>query len=266
MQSISTQLAISLLLLSGFAVRAQDVSPGVRPVEPIPVFNFNEEGAAGFITAGPVTGQPYSLLETTTTVEALADGTTLTNSRQVRRVRDGEGRERTETGHMKDGALFVNEVVIRDPVALRVITLRTNEKMASIRNMKLPKPPNPERDARRSAEAREIEARRNARPNAPVIETLPAKNIAGIPVIGHRVTTIIPPGRQGNNAEIRVITETWASPDLKIYVQKSLDDPRNGKTTMTISDFSRADPPPALFEVPSDYRVFSPAVAPPQPN
>jgi hypothetical protein len=142
---------------------------------------------------------------------------------------------------------------------LRKITLITNMKSGQVRTMRAPKPPkpdNPERDAALARMDAEREARRAARPGAPVTETLAARNIAGLTAEGKRTTWVIPSGLQGNDKEIRVVLETWTSPDLKIVVEKTLDDPRVGKSTMTLSEFSRADPAASLFEVPADYHVM----------
>lgn len=252
-------VGVVFFLVGGLAA-AQTLPPGVLSQQPGAAFEFDREALNGFnLQTEPVLGQPFSLLETKTTVRLLADGTKMTNLEMTRRVRDGQGRERTESGHVKDGSLYVNEVEIRDPVALRKITLITNMKSGQVRTMRAPKPPkpdNPERDAALARMDAEREARRAARPGAPVTETLAARNIAGLTAEGKRTTWVIPSGLQGNDKEIRVVLETWTSPDLKIVVEKTLDDPRVGKSTMTLSEFSRADPAASLFEVPADYHVM----------
>jgi hypothetical protein len=45
------------------------------------------------------------------------------------------------------------------------------------------------------------------------------------------------------------------SPDLKIDVGRSSDDPRLGKMTMVVTDLVRGNPDSALFQVPADYTV-----------
>jgi len=57
----------------------------------------------GRLGVAPVRGLPYSDVEKTTMLKTLADGTTVTNVREEKRWRDGEGRERTESGAIKDG-------------------------------------------------------------------------------------------------------------------------------------------------------------------
>jgi hypothetical protein len=63
-----------------------------------------------------VKGQPYSLVEKTTRVRMLADGTTMTTHLEQHRMRDSEGRMRTEMGTIKDGQFTVQNVSLMDPV------------------------------------------------------------------------------------------------------------------------------------------------------
>jgi hypothetical protein len=62
---------------------------------------------------------------------------------------------------------------------------------------------------------------------------------------------------EGNDREIRVVIEQWVSPDLKITVARSIDDPRFGLSTMEVSDLLRGDPDAALFVVPADYKMVA---------
>jgi hypothetical protein len=79
--------------------------------------------------------------------------------------------------------------------------------------------------------------------------------VSGIFAEGTRTTRVIPIGMEGNDREIRVVTEQWVSPDLKIVVARSLDDPRYGQSTMEVSELQRGDPEAALFQVPADYKM-----------
>jgi TonB family protein len=86
-------------------------------------------------------------------------------------------------------------------------------------------------------------------------EELPAGSIAGLYVTGVRTTTTIPAGTAGNERDITVTSETWTSPDLKITVRQITDDPRSGKVTTELTDITRTDPDPALFQAPEGYAV-----------
>jgi hypothetical protein len=52
-----------------------------------------------------------------------------------------------------------------------------------------------------------------------------------------------------------VTSETWTSPDLKITVRQITDDPRSGKVTTELTNITRTDPDPALFQAPEGYTV-----------
>jgi hypothetical protein len=53
---------------------------------------------------------------------------------------------------------------------------------------------------------------------------------------------------------LRIITdEYWYSDDLRINLIIKHSDPREGTTTMTVSDIARVEPDPSLFEIPDGY-------------
>jgi hypothetical protein len=206
---------------------------------------------------GAVMGLPYSLVETMTTVQTLADGTTITQVNEQRRMRDSEGRERTENGVMRDGALLVAIIHLQDPVARSFTTLLPLNKTAHVMRLPELKPEATEQDTKAAAVFRaKTEALRREHPAAPNSEDLAPQTVAGLYAEGKRHTLVIPAGQQGNDREIRVVTETWTSPELKIVVGRTTEDPRMGKTTMVISDLERAEPDPSLFQVPPDYRII----------
>jgi hypothetical protein len=88
-------------------------------------------------------------------------------------------------------------------------------------------------------------------------EKLGQKNVGGIFAGGTRTTRLIPIRMEENDREIRVVTERWVSPDLKVVVARPVDDPRDGQITMEASDLLRGDPDAALFQVPANYKMVS---------
>ena len=55
---------------------------------------------------------------------------------------------------------------------------------------------------------------------------------------------------------IKIVEEHWYSPELKMDIMTSRDDPR--QTTMSIyrlTEIQRVEPDPALFQLPPDYTV-----------
>ena len=227
---------------------------------------FSQSGAQGVVGSvgaismgmGGVKGQPYSLVETTTTVRTLGDGTTITNHQEIHRMRDAEGRQRTETGFERDGVMQFNIVNIFDPVARETISLVATTKTAHIFPMPEPKPIDPAKVAEMRAKAAEVRANHpQPQPvNPPTVEKLGGQTVAGVYAEGTRTTRVIPVGKEGNDREIRTVMEVWTSPDLKITVCRTMDDPRTGKSTMVVTDLNRGDPAPSLFQVPADYKVI----------
>src|SRR5277367_6419752 len=106
-----------------------------------PVWCPGCDGIVGAILMGMggVKGQPYSLIETTTTVRTLGDGTTITNHQEFRRMRDAEGRQRTEDGVERDGMMQFDNVQIFDPMAREMINLSVTTKTAHILHIPEPK-------------------------------------------------------------------------------------------------------------------------------
>ena len=69
------------------------------------------------------------------------------------------------------------------------------------------------------------------------------------------MTTTIPAGQMGNLNPINVVTERWISKELQMAVLITRRDPRSGDTVYRLTNIVRAEPPPDLFTVPSDYRI-----------
>jgi len=87
------------------------------------------------------------------------------------------------------------------------------------------------------------------------VEKLGAENIGGVNAEGRRITRLIPAGTEGNDRDFTVITERWESSELGIEVLVKTTDPRNGVTTREAKNLTRAEPDPALFQIPADYKL-----------
>jgi hypothetical protein len=198
-------------------------------------------------------GQPYSMVEKTTTVRTLADGTTMRSTHEERKMRDAEGRMRVDTMHEFKGETTIITTTVSDPVARTRTTLNVRQKMAYTFHLPELKPAAPPVDEKKLEELRAA-AKSRPVPNFQM-EKLGQKSVSGIFAEGTRTTRVIPIGLEGNDREIRVVTEQWVSPDLKIVVARSLDDPRYGQSTMEVSELQRGDPEAALFQVPADYKM-----------
>ena len=86
-------------------------------------------------------------------------------------------------------------------------------------------------------------------------EDLGQQTIEGVVARGSRTTTVIPVGAIGNEQPITVVSEEWLSPELKVLVMTTHIDPRAGETTYRLTNISRREPVPQLFEVPAGDSV-----------
>jgi hypothetical protein len=246
-------LAMTAWLLAGTMALAQGSVMVGTSVVTMPL----EGGFVGGFPAGveySLKGQPYSMVEKTTTVRTLADGTTMRSTHEERKMRDVEGRTRVDILHEFKNEITIVVTTISDPVTRTRTTLNVQQKMAYTFHLPELKPATPV-DEKKLAELRAA-AKSRPTPNFQT-ENLGQKNVSGIFAEGTRTTRLIPIGMEGNDREIRVVTEQWVSPDFKVVVARSVDDPRSGQITMEVSDLLRGDPDAALFQVPADYKMVA---------
>jgi hypothetical protein len=86
-------------------------------------------------------------------------------------------------------------------------------------------------------------------------EDLGRQTIEGVNAAGTRTTWTIPAGAIGNLQPIRIVSEQWMSPDLRILVLTKHSDPRTGENTYRLQNIVRAEPDRSLFTVPADYTL-----------
>jgi len=205
---------------------------------------FGERGL-GPMMAGPwnhtpVTGAPYSAVETREFQETLAGGNVIQKQEQVKVSRDSEGRVRTESG---------NTVTIFDPVAGNFTRLDA-QKMTAVQTA-LPAP----RTAGTKPAHANAQHQRGPAGATFQTEDLGIQTINGLTATGTRLTETIPAGAVGNQQPIVVTRTTWVSAELKVPVQIVSSDPRFGASTMNLTGVTREEPDAASFKVPSGYTV-----------
>ena len=209
-----------------------------------------------------VTGAPYSAVEVRDSQQVLPNGNVITNHVQSSVARDSSGRMRTETTLSARGPAGAQStprtiVNIHDPVAGVMRTLDPQAK--TVREVSIR--PGPGRGANGNFAGRGAGNRTNAATRTPrtdpntVTETLAMQTINGVQATGTRVTRTIPAGQIGNAQPIQIVNETWMSADLKVPVLVKVTDPLRGATTTQLTNITRAEPDPALFQTPSDYTV-----------
>ncbi len=274
---------MTLALAAAGALAAQDIGVEQRfgvKVKAGTAGVSTKEFVAGELAGGsPVKNAPYSAQAVTQTTQTLVDGNRIARNSSSTIYRDSEGRERRELslGNLGNNGEPVQTVFISDPVTGANYTLDTKTKTA----MKMPAPP-PFSKALPAPPAGAVvmppqmpgmaggmvssviggpqvmiyRANSAANPGeAPKVEQLGTMSIEGLLAEGARTTVTIPPGQVGNEQPIQIVSERWYSPELKVTVLSKHSDPRMGDTEYKMTNVSRAEPLPSLFQVPSDYTL-----------
>jgi hypothetical protein len=249
-------------------------------------------GSAGgtFVAGGNpngVTGQPFSALEESETVQTLADGTHITSREQkVMHYRDSLGRTRTEhtpmpmpgfLGATAPAPPVFTEIV--DPVAGYRYSFDSNSHTAH----RVPMAPMARMGKVTASSSRPVPALfarapqilpeqitvngippsggGNVQQLRPEMsrESLGTQPIEGLLADGTRMTTTYPVGFMGNDRPLTTVTETWMSREIGMAVLTKTSDPRQGERTGKLTNVSRAEPDPSLFQPPAGYEVVDPA-------
>jgi hypothetical protein len=253
-------------------------------------FQFIAAGAAEL--GKTVKNAPFSAEINTETTRLLADGTRIVNKSTSNMMRDQEGRTRREAtissiGPWTNGSQQPPRLVtITDPVAGEVLILNLNDKTARKSRMGAPAVFRTEKSADGRKEIFEerihVEERIHAGVRAQTsdvirlappgatgeraivthydsrntkTENLGRQVMEGVPVDGTRKTNTIPAGEIGNDRPIVSVTERWYSPDLQMVIFSKTTDPQFGETIYRVSSLSRAEPNPALFKAPAEFKV-----------
>jgi hypothetical protein len=288
-------LVVSMVLASALAVHAQGPADMIAYTSAVNIEFMS--GPIAF-DAEPVAGAPYSAEAITDVVQTLSDGNRIVRQNKAQISRDGNGRTRREEGFAMFGPLVngpraneLRNVQISDPTTGTIVMLdlqsRTAHRMPAPRLMlrnkiaggianggvnvdKLnvekfemavppPPPPPPPPGAMGGVMFHRVEAIAGMHAEKPVVESLGTQFMEGIAVDGTRTTLTIGAGQIGNEQPINIVSERWFSSDLKVLVMSRQSDPRFGETTYRLTNITRAEPSPQLFEIPADFTVVDPA-------
>jgi hypothetical protein len=236
--------------VAGSAVPAQTLADGTRMIQ--------------------VIGEPYSATTEMEVVQTLADGTHITRKAMLRKsYRDSQGRTREENfvymGVSGSQQPVLSIILIRDPVAGTSFSLNPN--MHTARVPVLMRPPLPQQNANTTATQSPPLRPQNATAAAaqppptlrttepPQHEDLGTQTIEGLLVEGTRIAQVIPTGAQGNDQPMKIVREIWFSKELQLDVLIKTSSPLSGEQTTRMTDISRNEPDPALFQVPPDYTM-----------
>lgn len=205
-----------------------------------------------------VKGSPYSAQFSTESTQILADGTRITRKSNGVVYRNGEGRTRREQTLGALGPIPMEGkpkqlIFINDPVAGVHYVLDVEDHSA--RKLPFHDGPPPPAGPPPGFEGS---------PDPVTNESLGKQTIEGVEAEGTRSTITIPAGRIGNDRPLKVVSERWFSPELKIVVLSKHNDPFAGENVYRLSSISREEPPLTLFAVPADYRITE--ERPPEPQ
>jgi hypothetical protein len=239
------------VLVNAASISAQvATAPAAVPV--IPPLRISGGVHLGSFKMSAVKGEPFSLISKTTNSKKLTDGTWATTALEEHRMRDSEGRERSEIVH-PDHRSNAPTATINDPVAQMIVNLAPWNKTAYVTHIPLPKPPTPEQEARAEEAQAKAAEYRTLHPS-PYESPLPSQTIAGVYAEGKQQTIVLRV-KSSDGEPVRVVEDTWSSPDLKIRLASTSDDPRGQKIAMKVISLQRTEPDPALFQIPPDYKV-----------
>jgi hypothetical protein len=264
MTTLRSTFALGAILCAGaFAQEQVHVSPQVG-------FSFQGGDFMFLRTEGGmdnklVKNSPYAAQSVTEFTQTLADGNRIHRTTSGSIARDSEGRTRREQtisgiGPMATSGQAMKSVMIHDPVAGATYSLEPNSHAAHVThastfNFQVNKEAVEKALVEKvSAEAKMKMRTRTPDPNTKA-EDLGTQVMEGVTVQGKRVTRIIPAGEIGNDRDLTVVNETWFSPELQVVVMSRTSDPRSGDSVYKLTGISRAEPDPALFQVPADYQI-----------
>jgi hypothetical protein len=215
-----------------------------------------------------VTGAPYSGTEVSTSVQTLANGNTITRTRQTNIFRDGQGRVRMETTMQHPDGTSSTHITIHDPVAGVNHNIDPQSKTSHDEVLHAP-PANGQGRGRgpggpggpgarpNNGSRPDVATGRGPRRTDPnmVTEQLGMQTMSTVAATGTRMTRTIPVGAEGNSQPIVSVHETWMADDLKVPVMVKSSDPRFGTTQTQLTNVVRAEPDATLFQVPTGYTV-----------
>lgn len=222
-----------------------------------------------------IANAPFTADATTEFTQVLQDGNRIEQRFTTSLARDGRGRTRSEQDVAMLGPLTVLHTgtstnwahgtaaavahgepprftVITDPI--EGVTYTLDERLKEARRNSFKFAFNKVIEVKKLATKLDA-MRAPAHSGEPVVESLGTRQIEGVSAEGTRSTTTIPAGQVGNLNPINVVTERWFSKQLQMAVLITRRDPRSGETVYRLTSIVRAEPPPDLFTVPSDYRI-----------
>jgi hypothetical protein len=238
-----------------------------------------------------VKNAPYTATEVTESTQTLGDGNRIVNKTMASVARDSEGRTRREENAVTIGGLQANGpkmVTIFDPVAHTQFVFQSNDSSTGassnsgegagvgsgsgagfphgfpqkVRVFNIAKNEGTGNVEFGTTNERGTKTyfRIEEKPEGEEVkhESLGVQVIEGVNAEGTRETRTIPAGAIGNERPIIITSETWTSPDLQRVVLSKRNDPRFGETVYKLTDITRGEPDPSLFQPPTNIKKAVP--------
>lgn len=238
--------------------RGGALPPGVAPGGPEPPSGF-PVGGPGFgrfgFEAKVVTGQPYSGVRTTTFVQTLADGSTITRTQTTKEARDSSGRLYRETQISEGPGAGRTLYSVFDPANRTITNWRSDTKQATVMHLGNRGGRGQWRREGGAPDAPDAQTGFRRGGPAPSVTQLGTKTISGVDATGSRTTMTIPAGKFGNSKALTVTHERWVASDLGITVMEVDNNPMRGVRTTTYTSLERNEPDAGLFQAPQGYTV-----------
>lgn len=286
MNRIVVLFAGALLLVAGAA--AQDSAPVEKTrtitVQESPKVNFFFQGSdpqqlekAFYMTemtasSELVTNAPYTATAVEENTQTLADGNRIVHKSSDFVARDSQGRTRRETTLTRIGNVQMDApkmVFINDPANHTQYIETSGDVTKVIKGDGSWTSPNIVELQTQSGERRkriaeqkmavartQVKQEGNEDSGKQVKnEDLGTQTIEGVSAQGHRETVTIPAGQIGNDRAIELVTEIWTSPELHTVVLRKHSDPRVGETVFRLTNISRSEPDPSLFQPPANAKI-----------
>jgi hypothetical protein len=239
--------------------------------------------AAAIAQTAGFANNPYTATKKVTFVQKLVDGTTITRVSTTTEARDSQGRTLQQSAVTGGSQRNITNTTVIDPVAHTNTIWMSQSKQAT--RFHMPEIQRPAGLARPSVSTGSVTGMGSGSgamggiltetsPSDPAVliasgagpidptlrparqsEKLGGKTIAGVYAEGTKITITYPIGFYGNDRPIVNVRETWMSPELKIIVYTTDDDPRTGSRTTEVTNLDRGEPDPALFQVPEGYTI-----------
>ena len=240
--------AVSLLSSGGVVCAPQSVPPPVSVPDELALLAAQAKEETNAKCA------PFTAEFVAENKGMLRDGTEVDVKRTMMRYRDSEGRTRNETDSV---------ISIVDPVAH--VNYNFNKK--SLTGTKGPRTPTAGEQQLRAEAQAALDAQQRAAEAAkggPYVtlgtqvatESMGTQVMEGLTVEGTRSTTMMRFGMMEDAPMVKVVSERWYSPDLKLNIMQTSDDPRQSTVTVVkYTKIERGEPDPALFRPPSGYAV-----------